>query len=154
MRWDTSQPAAGFSDAAPWEPLGDDPPGTDIATEAADPGSLLSTYRSLVGLRAAHPALATGDWIPVDAATPSVVAYVRHLPGQSLLVVANVADEPIVDPELNLEAGPLCGNPTARMVHGAGEVAAPIIGSTGGFDAYIPVPRLGPREGVVIELAQ
>ena len=51
MRWHTSQPAAGFSDAAPWEALGDDPLGTDVASQAADPDSLLSTYRSLVGLR-------------------------------------------------------------------------------------------------------
>jgi alpha-amylase len=154
MRWDASEPAAGFSDAAPWESLGDDPPGTDWATEASDPDSLLSAYRSLVGLRRAFPALATGDWIPVEAAAPSIVAYLRHLPGQSLLVVANVGEAPLTAPVLSLEAGPLCGDPSARVVHGAGEAAAPVVGSTGGFDAYVPLPRLGPREGVVIELAE
>jgi glycosidase len=153
MRWDPSAPAAGFSDAAPWEPLGDDPPGTDVATETADGGSLLSEYRSLVGLRAAHPALASGDWIPVDAAAPSVVAYLRHLAGESLLVVANVGDAPVATPALSLDAGPLCGTLAASVVHGAGEAAAPVVGATGGFDGYVPVPRLGPHEGLVIELA-
>ena len=84
MRWDTSEPAAGFSVAAPWQPLGDDPPGTDVATETSDPGSLLSAYRSLVGLRTAHRALAIGDQLPVDAVAPSVVAYLRHVPGQTM----------------------------------------------------------------------
>ena len=153
MRWDASQPAAGFSDAAPWEPLGDDPPGTDVATEAADPDSLLSTYRSLVSLRTAHPALASGDWIPVDAAAPSVVAYLRHLAGQSLLVVANVGDAPVAVPGISLEAGPLCGSLSPRVIHGAGEAAPLVAGATGGFDAYVPIRRLGPHEGVVIELA-
>jgi alpha-amylase len=154
MRWDATQPAAGFSDAAPWEPLGDDPPGTDVATEAADPDSLLSEYRSLLSLRAAHQALASGDWIPVDAAAPSVVAYLRHLAGQSLLVVVNVGDAPIAVPALSLETGPLCGSLSARVIHGAGEAAPLLVGATGGFDAYVPIRRIGPHEGLVIELAR
>ena len=124
MRWDASEPAAGFSAAAPWQPLGDDPPGTDVASEAADPDSLLSAYRSLVGLRTAHRALAIGEQIPVDADAPSVVAYLRHLPGQTLLVVANLDDEAIDVPALSLDAGPLCGAPQARVVYGSGEAAA------------------------------
>ena len=98
MRWDASEPAAGFSVAAPWQPLGDDPPGTDVATETSDPGSLLSAYRSLVGLRTANRALAIGDQLPVDAAAPSVVAYLRHVPGQTMLVVVNLADEAVDAP--------------------------------------------------------
>ncbi len=152
MRWDASQPAAGFSDAAPWQPLGEDPPGTDVASEAADPDSLLSAYRSLVGLRAASRALAIGDQLPVDAAAPSVVAYLRHLPGQTMLVVVNLADEPVDGPALSLGDGPLCGTPSARVAYGSGEATDPVVGPTGGFDAYVPVPRLGAREGVVIEL--
>jgi glycosidase len=152
MRWDVSEPAAGFSDAVPWEALGDDPPGTDVATEAADPDSLLSAYRSLIHLRAAHPALASGDLLAVDADAPSVLAYLRHLPGQSVLVVANLAGEPVAAPVLSLEAGPLCGNPAARILSGAGEANAPVVGTTGGFHAYVPLPGLGPHETVVIEL--
>ena len=153
MRWDASEPAAGFSTAAPWQPLGEDPPGTDVASEAADPASLLSAYRSLVGLRAAHQALAIGEQIAVDADGASIVAYLRHLPGQTLLVVANLADEAVEAPTLGLEAGPLCGVLQARVVYGSGHATAPVIGPTGGFDGYVPVPRLGPREGIVIELA-
>jgi alpha-amylase len=152
MRWDTSEPAAGFSDAAPWQPLGDDPAGTDVATEAADPDSLLAAYRELVGLRTANRALAIGEQIPIKAAAPSVVAYLRHSPRQTMLVVVNLADETVDAPVLSLERGPLCGTPSVRVVYGSGEATDPVVGATGGFDAYVPVPRLGPREGIVIEL--
>ena len=57
MRWDASGPGAGFTTGTPWEAFGDDPPGTDVATQSADPESLLSTYRDLIALRAANPAL-------------------------------------------------------------------------------------------------
>ena len=150
MRWDASEPAAGFSEAAPWQPLGDDPIGTDVASQASDADSLLSAYRSLVGLRTEHRALAIGDQIAVDAEAPSVVAYLRNAPGQTLLVVSNLADGAVDGPALRLEAGPLCGAPAARVVHGVGQAADPVIGATGGFDGYIPVPRLGPRESIVI----
>ena len=152
MRWDASEPAAGFSIAAPWQPLGDDPPGTDVATETSAPGSLLSAYRSLVGLRTAHRALAIGDQLPVAATASSVVAYLRHVPGQTMLVVVNLADEAVEAPALSLERGPLCGQPSARVVYGSADATDPVVGATGGFDAYVPVPQLAPREGIVIEL--
>ncbi len=69
-----------------------------------------------------------------------------------MLVVVNLADETVDAPVLSLERGPLCGTPSARVVYGAGEATDPVVGATGGFDAYVPVPRLGPREGIVIEL--
>lgn len=151
MRWDASDPAAGFSVAPPWQPLGDDPIGTDVASEASDADSLLSAYRSLVGLRTAYRALAIGEQIAVDADAPSVVAYLRHVLGQTLLVVANLAPEAVDAPTLGLEAGPLCGAPRARVVLGSGEASDPLVGASGGFAGYVPVPRLGPRESIVIE---
>jgi glycosidase len=152
MRWDTSKPAAGFSEAVPWQTHGDDPPGTDVATQAAEAGSLLSAYRSLISLRGTHPALGSGDLLPVVADAPSVVAYLRHLPGQWVLIVANLAGEPVGSPALSLERGPLCGTPTARVVHGTGEASPPVVDAGGGFDAYVPLSRIGPHEAVVIEI--
>jgi alpha-amylase len=152
MRWDATKPAAGFTTGTPWQPLGDDPPGTDVATQAADPASLLSLYRDLIRLRAAHPALATGEWTPVDAEAPSVVAYLRHVPDEVVLVVANLADEPVTSPVLGLEAGPLCGVTAARVLFGEGEATAPTVNAAGGFEGYAPVARMGPREAFAIEL--
>ena len=37
MRWDTTAESAGFTAGRAWQPLGDDPPGTDVETQRADP---------------------------------------------------------------------------------------------------------------------
>jgi glycosidase len=153
MRWEASGPTAGFTSGTPWEALGDDPPGTDVATQSGDPGSLRSLYRDLIHLRAAHPALATGEWLVVDAVPASVAAFLRRDGTETLLVVANVSDKPVDGLVLSLRAGPLCGALVGEILFGpAGAVAAPIVTGTGGFANYAPVQNLGPREAVVIRL--
>jgi len=135
--------------------LGDDPPGTDVATQTADRGSLLSLYRDLIRLRAAHPALATGDWLSVEAAPSSIVAYLRSAASETLLVVANVSDEPVTRLELSVDAGRLCGQPRGEVLFGPADAAAtPVVTTAGGFEAYRPVEMLGPREAIVISLAR
>jgi glycosidase len=160
MRWDDASPAAGFSAVEPWEALSDDPATVNVATEAADPASLLSTYRDLIRLRTGHAALAQGDLVPVDAADRHVVAYLRTSGSDVVLVVANVDVQPVEAPSLSLDDGPLCGTPRASVLwadsagDAQGEMPTPAITATGGFDGYVPLERLGPRELVVIELAR
>ena len=153
MRWDATIPAAGFSSGKPWEPLNGDPPEVNVADESADPDSLLSTYRALIELRTRHPALSSGDWTPIDVSIPSVNAFLRQADGETIAVAVNLADEPVVDLALTLETGTLCGSPAARSLLGPADVHDPTITSTGGFDPWLPVDGLGPREAVVIELA-
>ena len=150
MRWDTSSPAAGFSSHAPWEPLSDDPPGVNVAAEAADPGSLWSTYRDLIALRAAHPALASGTWTPVTSDVQSLVAALRRSPTETALVLTNPTTAP-VSPTLSIASGPLCGTPTATLALGTGSVRAPTVTAAGGFDGYQPWTIL-PESTVVIVL--
>jgi len=153
MRWDTSELAAGFSSGRPWESLSDDPVGTDVATESSDPTSLLATYRALIHLRAEHAALSRGDWTPIDTSEPAVHAYLRQADGESVIVLANLGDEPVDDVALSLKAGLLCGSPAAEALLGPDEVRPPTITPTGGLDGYVPVDRLGARETLAIELA-
>jgi glycosidase len=153
MRWDAAQPNDGFTTGMPWEPLGDDPAGTDVATQDADAGSILSRYRDLVRLRAAHPALSLGGVVAADSTTESVLAYLRTGADETDLVVSNLGDSAVANPTLNLAAGPLCGELTAERLFGpAGDVAAPRVTAAGGFQGYVPVAALGPRETVVIGL--
>ncbi|MEW5992194.1 MAG: alpha-amylase family glycosyl hydrolase [Chloroflexota bacterium] len=152
MRWDATSPGAGFTSATPWEPLSADQAGTDVATQSGDPESLLSTYRRLTRLRAAHPALLAGLLVPVESAEPQVVAFLRTGGGETVLVAANVGVEPVASPSLSLAAGPLCGVPAARALLGPDALTAPSITSSGGFVGYVPIPELGPREAIVIEL--
>jgi glycosidase len=153
MRWDSSRPAAGFSTTTPWEALSDDPQRTDVGAESSDSSSLLATYRSLIQLRADHPALAHGDWMPVDVSAPGVDAYLRQADGETVLVVANLGDQPADDVALSLASGDLCGTPSVASLLGAGPVRSPAITSTGGFYGYVPVDRLGARETLAIRLA-
>jgi alpha-amylase len=154
MRWDAVGPGAGFTTGTPWQALAEDPPGTDVATQATDPESLLSLYRDLIRLRTSNPALAAGDWLSVDAAPASVAAFLRFDESATLLVVANLSDERVADIELSVDAGPLCGRPRGEIVFGpAGATQAPAVTAAGGFEAYRPVDGLGPREAIVISLA-
>ncbi len=152
MRWDATEPAAGFSTATPWETLSDDPASVNVADESADPDSLLATYRDLIRLRASQPALASGDLVPVDSSDRHVVAFVRNAGTDAVVVVANVGNEAVSSPILTLDEGPLCGTPSAVVVRGDGQVAAPTITPSGGFEDYAPVATLGPREAIVIDL--
>ena len=151
MRWDPTG-GAGFSSATPWEPLNDDPVERNVATESADPDSVLSAYRSLIRLRADHPALAHGDWTPVTSTASSVVAALRQADGETVLVVSNLGETPVTDLELRLASGPLCGSPAAKTLLGPADVRVPTLTATGGFEGYVPVDRLEARETLVLGL--
>ncbi|MEA2536408.1 MAG: alpha-amylase [Chloroflexota bacterium] len=160
MRWDSSLPAAGFSQSTPWEPLSSDGRPVDVADQTSDASSLLSLYRDLIRLRGAHPALAGGSLVPVTTAAPSLVATLRSLPGETDLVIANVGATPVSDYTLDLGAGPLCGRPAATALFGlpAGDgpdttPTAPAVSADGGFSGYRPLATLPARSVAVIQLA-
>ena len=92
MQWDTSL-NAGFSDVAPWLPLADDYPQINVASERGDPGSMLTLYRKLIGLRRAYPALMCGSCRPAPS-QDNVLSYERHHQDQRLLVVLNFESVP------------------------------------------------------------
>lgn len=162
MPWTGDGPAGGFSTAAPWQPMGDDWPRINVASQADDPASLLATYRELIRLRDAHPALRTGAAYPVAARPSSVAALLRSTPEASVLVLMNLGTEAVPAPELALESGPLCSVGGMTVVYGRGADGAPLAGDlgltppeltpTGGFAGWTPVDELPPRSAVVIVL--
>ena len=87
MQWDSS-PNAGFSAVEPWLPVSGDFVRRNVAAQSADPGSILSLYRSLLALRRAEPALNIGAYVPV-LTTEQVLAYERRHDERRLLVVLN-----------------------------------------------------------------
>ena len=54
---------------------------------------MLSLYRRLLALRREEPALAVGDWAPIQA-RGGVLAYERMAPGQRFIVALELAGEP------------------------------------------------------------
>jgi alpha-amylase len=95
MPW-TSGKNGGFTQAArPWEPLQPGHERRNVATQSADPGSLLAHYRQWIRLRQAEPALRHGDFRLVGAGRDDMIAWQRTATDRTLTFVANLGPEPI-----------------------------------------------------------
>jgi alpha-glucosidase len=90
MQW-RGGPGAGFTTGRPWLPIAPDADSRNVATQAADPGSVLALYRRLIALRQATPALIVGDQELLDVGDADVLAYRRSLDGRTALVALNFA---------------------------------------------------------------
>jgi len=157
MRWTSDLPAAGFSTAEPWQPLSEDPASVNVSDEAADPDSLLTTYRDLVRVRSQQVALREGATTIVDSDTEPVIGWLRTTKDETVLALVNVSDQPVDAYTLTLPGGPLCGNVTARLLGTVGgdagaAVSAPMVNGDGGTDAWTPIAQLAPRSGYLISL--
>jgi glycosidase len=154
MQW-TAGEAGGFTSGEPWQPLHQEYRSATVEEQAANPQSLLSHYRALIGLRNGHEALRIGEWQAVEAPGHDVYAYLRHSDDEVILVVINLHDETIADYSLDLESGPLSGPVEATLLYadGEGEISSPEINAQGGFAGYRPIESLGPQSSYVIQLA-
>jgi alpha-glucosidase len=84
MQWTPSPPAAGFStNPHTWLPIGADYPSVNVATETANPNSLLNWNRTLIAIRARNAAVHDGGIVLLDPANPTVLSYVRTAPADS-----------------------------------------------------------------------
>ncbi len=92
MPWDAS-PNAGFSTAEPWLPLNSDWPTRNVTAQEADPGSMLTLTRALLRLRRAEPALAVGQYVPVEC-RDALLAFERRHGSARLLVALNLGAKP------------------------------------------------------------
>jgi alpha-glucosidase len=92
IQWDSS-PNAGFSSGTPWLPVDDDYSIVNVASQSADPTSILTLYHHVIILRREHAALAYGDYEPV-AMTGDLIAYIRRLGPQRFLVALNLGEDP------------------------------------------------------------
>ncbi len=114
MHW-ARGPAAGFTRGVPWEPLQPDSLTANVEAQERDPGSLLNLHRRLIHLRAANPALATGELVPLTASSDAVAAYLRREGGRAVLVVANLGAAPLSARDAGLRGRRAAGG----AVHGA-----------------------------------
>ena len=90
MQW-APGPDAGFTDGTPWLPVDAMCARRNVATELAQPGSLLDWYRRLIRLRRATLALQTGSYRAIRAMPGGVYAYVREHGGKRAAVLLNFA---------------------------------------------------------------
>jgi len=101
MQWDAS-PTAGFTTGTPWRAPDAAHAEVNVQSQAADRGSLLSHYRSLIALRSAHPGLRSNDILLLDTGSAKVYAALRRQGNEMLLVIVNLGKETASDYRLGL----------------------------------------------------
>ncbi len=156
MPWTGEAPGFGFTSAdAPWQPMAEDVETANVAIQTDDPDSLLSHYRGLIALRAAHPALGSrASLVPLEASDRAVYAVLRHdaASGEKIVVVSNLSDAAVPDVRLSLLTGPLCDTPGVEPLLGSSPGLYPPIGNaTGGLDAW-PLGDLSPHQDLILRL--
>lgn len=155
MQWDAT-PNAGFTSGTPWRSPAPDFPRVNVAAEATDSASLLSTYRGLIALRQAHPALRTGQLSLLNTGNTAVYAALRWNTAETALVVANLAGTPVSDygltlttPQSELRPGALA----ATGLYGPGSFAPLRVGPDGVFANYKPLSTIPAYGMYVVQLA-
>ena len=154
MHWENSASAGFTTGDSLWQPLQgqDNLARANVADQIDDPESLLSSYRDLIHLRNENAALRRGDLTPVESDGRGVYAFLRHDEQQTLLVIINLDDEPVVDLRLTLEESALPFT-SGELIYGAGVLELPEVTTAGGFEDYTPLPSLEPQSAYVIEFA-
>lgn len=93
MVWQSDNQNGGFSTGKTWLPVAPAHLARAVATQEADPASLLHFYRKALAFRAAHPALRAGAQTEMRA-EDGVLAFRRSAPGEVLWVAINLSDRP------------------------------------------------------------
>ena len=99
MQWDAN-PNAGFTTGRPWLRLGPDAATRNVANQADDPDSVLSTYRRLLDFRRSSAALQRGPMRRLESGDPDVLAWTRGSGDRAVLVLVSfVGEERSIDAE-------------------------------------------------------
>ncbi len=117
MQWDGS-PQSGFStDAKTWLPVPGNYVSLNVASEEADPSSLLNWHKKLIAMRRGMPALHDGGVVMLDTANPQVLSYVRTAPAgaKAVVVSLNMSAEPQTV-SLDLKAAGLQGSAVTPLL--------------------------------------
>ena len=153
MQWDATPATAGFTTGEPWHLVNVDLAEVNVALQQDDPDSLLSHYRTLIQLRNEHAALQRGAYIPIDTGSRRVYAFLRQNADETLLVLINFDDDPVVDYGLTLEAGSVSADTAITTLFGTDSpLAAPAIDANGQFSAYQPLPELAPYSTLILQV--
>ncbi|MCW1953177.1 MAG: alpha-glucosidase C-terminal domain-containing protein, partial [Flavobacteriia bacterium] len=92
MQWDTTK-YSGFSTKTPWISLNTNyTTGINVATQEADPNSVLHYFRKATDLRKSHPGLIYGDYQLIDAKNEKIYAYTRTYEDRQYLILLSFSD--------------------------------------------------------------
>ena len=94
MQWSHDTNAGFTTGSTPWLAVNPNYPEINVATEQADPTSVLNYVTRLIALHQAHPAFTYGDYQDLDPNNEQIYAYTRTLPNEKLLVILNFSGKP------------------------------------------------------------
>lgn len=152
MQWSTAA-NAGFTTGTPWQAVNADASRKiDVADQASDPNSLLSTYRVLIAARSLHAALRSEELVFVDTGNPAIYASLRSSKEENILVLINLSGSPVSDVHLTLAKGPLSGSYQLASILGTGPFESLQANPQGGFDSYQPVKTLPAYSALILQL--
>ena len=150
MLW-SDEKYAGFSTVYPWEPTIRNYQEINVATETTDPNSLLTLYRTLIGVRNDHAGLRVGDYVGVKSDNPSLLPFLRVSNEETLLVIINLSTEAANGYMLSLNQGPLSGSYRLVPILGEGTLPDLNANANGGFDSYQPNLEIPANEFLIIQ---
>jgi alpha-amylase len=104
MQWENTEDTAGFTSGRPWQPVSNGYEAVNVAAQIDDPNSLLSHYRSLIQLRNQRVALRTGAYVPLEAGSRQVFAFLRQTDDETLLIVINMDDRDVDEYGIDLSS--------------------------------------------------
>ncbi len=151
MQW-TGADNAGFTTGTPWADVYPFHARANVEYQAAHPDTLLDWYRQLIALRSQHVALRVGDTSKVAASDKAVYAILRSSKEEQLLVIVNLSDQPVQNPSLSLDSGPLSGSYHIVSVLDESKYPDMTANAAGGFDAYLPVTELPANARQILQL--
>lgn len=152
MQWGAG-PGGGFTSGNPWQPLQDDPGTVNVTAQAEDPASLLNHYRRLIHLHTGHPALAHGNFVPLETSESAVAAYLRRSEEETVLVILNLGTEPADAVSLSgTETGLAPGTHVLTPLLAVTTAADLVVEGDGSVTEQAPVTTLAPLTGYVFQV--
>jgi alpha-glucosidase len=139
MQWSAAA-NAGFTapSVKPWLPVPPSYATLNVKTETSDPNSLFAWYQSLIRLKKASPALASGENVMLDAENDKVLSWMRRTGGAVVIVAVNfTANSQVVDLSSAEAKGSAKGLHTLLKTPGATEPAGVNRIELGPFGVYM-----------------
>ena len=153
MQW-TAGPRAGFTTGSPWYSINSNYAQYNVATEQADPNSLLNHYKKLIGLRTVNETLRKGYYLPVTASAAPVLSYARVFGPEAMLIAANLSSNVVSSPTFSIAVSTVA--PGAYQVTDlyTGQAAGTVtVNAQGGFSNWTSsLPALAANQTWVLRL--
>ena len=94
FQWNPSA-HGGFTTGEPWMPLNSNVQEINENIQDDDPNSILNYYRTMIGIRKAHPVLIYGSYQPIETDHEKLFVYIRESEEEKILVALNFSDQTV-----------------------------------------------------------